>query len=91
MEAAYHDPLVRSSLGLRGTVMFDKHTNLGETEDPTRTYGAYVSRRTRWLRLSVGLGLEATGPPGTPPQSEGKGQQGGSVLYIQDFGRRRTS
>ncbi|KJZ69734.1 hypothetical protein HIM_10874 [Hirsutella minnesotensis 3608] len=34
VDRAYTDPLLRSSLGLQGTVTFESHTNLGTTNDP---------------------------------------------------------
>lgn len=56
VDRAYTDSLLRSSLGLQGTVTFESHTNLGTTDDP-------ISEPLEHMSLGTG----STGP--TDPAS----------------------
>lgn len=65
VDAAYKNTSVRKRLGLRGTVTFESHTNLGDIEDSLTEYLEQVSisstsrNRSRWPRRARGKGGQA--------------------------------
>ncbi|KAM4061551.1 kinase [Hirsutella rhossiliensis] len=76
VDRAYTDPLLRSSLGLQGTVTFESHTNLGTTDDPISEPLEHMSLGTG----STGPTEPASGPkpPAAPKarrRARGKGNR----------------
>ncbi|KAE9565880.1 hypothetical protein CGMCC3_g17941 [Colletotrichum fructicola] len=70
IDEAYKDPRLRNDLGLRGTVTFESHTNLGETEC---TLSEHMDRMSI-ERDDTGQQASASHPPSRKPRRRARGK-----------------
>ena len=79
VDRAYMDPLLRSSLGLQGTVTFESHTNLGTTnDDPISEPMGPMSLGEREAGAAVSTSASGPKPPAAPKarrRARGKGNR----------------
>jgi hypothetical protein len=82
------DPLLQSTLGLRGTVTFESHTNLGNADDyttpeptPLGEVGASAADASTTVPTSAALPLEAA--PRTRRKARGKGNRADQFCIYQ--------
>ncbi|KAH7012653.1 uncharacterized protein B0I36DRAFT_369779 [Microdochium trichocladiopsis] len=79
VDRAYMDPLLRSSLGLQGTVTFESHTNLGTTDDdPISEPLEHMSLGRGGADAAASASASAPKPPGAPKarrRARGKGNR----------------
>ncbi|KAF6821137.1 hypothetical protein CPLU01_12564 [Colletotrichum plurivorum] len=70
IDEAYKNPQLRNDLGLRGTVTFESHTNLGETDD---TLSEHMDRMSI-ERDDTGQQASASRPPSRKPRRRARGK-----------------
>jgi hypothetical protein len=74
VDKVYVDPQLRSLLGLRGTVTFESHTNLGTTDDNLAS-AQHMSLSGAGDGTAVALALKAPAAPKTHHKARGKGNR----------------
>ena len=67
---AYKNPQLRNNLGLRGTVTFESHTNLGDPDDTLSEHMDHISME----RDDTGQPASASRPPNRKPRRRTKGK-----------------